>query len=93
MLGFKEPERGKDITETVLLDPIQSHEGGKMKYLHGNRSKELLITVPPGIREGQKIRLKGLGEEGKNGAEPGDLYLKILFKKPLLHRIKDLLGM
>jgi DnaJ-class molecular chaperone len=93
MLGFKEPEKGKDITETVLLDPIQSREGGKMKYLHGKRSKELLITVPPGIREGQKIRLKGMGEEGKNGGEPGDLYLRILFKKPLLHRIKDLLGM
>ena len=93
MLGLKQPERGRDLDETVLLDPIESREGGKMKYFHQKRSKELLITIPPGIREGQKIRLKGMGEEGKNGGEPGDLYLKILFKKPLLHRIKDLLGL
>ena len=30
---------------------------------------------------------------GTGGGEPGDLYLKVLFSKPLLHRIKDMLGM
>jgi len=93
MMGFKQPERGRDLNEMILLDPIESQEGGKMNYFHRKRSKELLITIPPRIQEGQKIRLKGMGEEGKNGGEPGDLYLKILFKKPLLHRIKDLLGL
>ena len=93
MLGFKEAQRGRDWYETILLRTTGVQQGGKIKYFHRRRSKELLITIPSGIREGQKIRLKGMGDEGKNGGEPGDLYLKILFRKPLLNRIKDLLGM
>jgi DnaJ-class molecular chaperone len=50
-----------------------------------------MVTILPGIKEGQKIRLKGMGEEGKNGGEPGDLYLNVKIKKPLLQRLKDLL--
>ncbi len=91
MFGFAQPEKGKDIYETILLDSAKSQNGGKIRYVHEKRSKELIVTIPPGIREGQKIRLKGMGEEGKNGGDSGDLYLKILFKKPLLYRIKDLL--
>jgi curved DNA-binding protein CbpA len=93
MLGYQEPKRGKDLHETILLNPLKGQNAGKIKYFHTKRSKELLITIPPGIREGQRIRLKTMGEEGKNGGEAGDLYLKILFRKPLLYRIKDLFGM
>lgn len=92
MFGLAQPERGKDIHETILLNAPKSQEAGKIRYVHQKRSKDLIVTIPPGIREGQKIRLKGMGEEGKNGGDPGDLYLKILFKKPLLYRIKDFLG-
>jgi len=93
MLGYQEAKRGKDLHETILINPLKGQNGGKIKYFHTKRSKELLITIPPGIREGQRIRLKTMGEEGKNGGEAGDLYLKILFRKPLLYRIKDLFGM
>ena len=93
MLGLQEAKRGEDLYETILLDPSLAQQGGKFKYFHERKSKELLITIPLGIREGQKIRLKGMGEEGKNGGERGDLYLKVLLRKPLLYRIKDLLGM
>jgi DnaJ-class molecular chaperone len=93
MLGLQEAQRGKDFHETILLNPIRAQQGGKIKYYHQKRSKELLITIPLDIREGQKIRLKGMGEMGKNGGESGDLYLRVLFNKPLLYRIKDLLRM
>jgi DnaJ-class molecular chaperone len=93
MVGVKEAARGRDLYGTILLDPSLVEQGGKFKYFHERKSKELLITIRPGIREGQKIRLKGMGEEGKNGGERGDLYLKVLLKRPLLYRIKDLLGM
>jgi len=93
MLGLQEAQRGKDLYETILLNPIRAQQGGKIKYYHQKRSKELLITIPLDIREGQKIRLKGMGEMGKRGGESGDLYLRVLFSKPLLYRIKDLLRM
>lgn len=93
VMSFNEAQRGRDWHESILINPVGVQQGGKIKYFHRRRAKELLITIPLGIREGQKIRLKGMGEEGKNGGEPGDLFLKILLRKPFLNRIKDLLGM
>jgi DnaJ-class molecular chaperone len=90
-LRIKDPVRGKDLEDVIYLDPRQALEGAKGKYLHRKRSKELIITVPSGIKEGQKIRLKGMGEPGKEGGDPGDLYLKVKIKKPLLEKVRKLL--
>jgi len=89
--GIREAVRGKDLEDVIYLDLRQALEGAKGKYLHRKRSKELIVTVPSGMKEGQKIRLKGMGEPGKDGGEPGDLYLNVRIKKPLLQRVKDLL--
>jgi curved DNA-binding protein len=43
------------------------------------------------MREGQKIRLKGMGELGRDGGEPGDLYLKVKIQKTLLQKVRQLL--
>jgi DnaJ-class molecular chaperone len=40
-------------------------------------------------REGQKIRLRSLGEEGKNGGMPGDLYLKVKICGSILKKIRE----
>ncbi len=88
---MREPERGKDLEDAIYLDPEQAREGAKGKYLHRKRSKELIIIVPPGMKEGQKIRLKGMGTPGSDGGESGDLYLKVKIKKPLLERVRELL--
>jgi len=46
--------------------------------------KTLAVKIPPGVREGSRIRLKGQGAEGLNGGERGDLYLKVrLLPHPL----------
>lgn len=37
--------------------------------------KNIRITIPAGIENGQKIRLKGYGEPGANGGPAGDLYI------------------
>ncbi len=92
VLGIEGTERGKDWQDVIVLDPRQAQEGGKVKYVHRKRSKELRVTIPPGIRGGQKIRLKGMGAEGRGGGEPGDLYLKVQISKPLFHKVRDILG-
>lgn len=91
-LGLTSPRRGQDWEEAILIDPATAREGGKVKYFHRRKGRELLIQVPPGIQEGQRIRLRGMGGEGKNGGEPGDLYLKVQIHQPLLERIKNLLS-
>lgn len=42
--------------------------------------REAVLEIRPGIEDGQIIKLKGLGEEGEPGAEPGDLYVRIKIK-------------
>jgi molecular chaperone DnaJ len=39
------------------------------------------ITLPPGIEDGDRLRVPGLGNAGESGAPPGDLYVEIAIKK------------
>jgi DnaJ-class molecular chaperone len=91
-LGLTLPQDGRDWHGTMEMTAEQASVGGKVRYFYKKRGKprDLLITVPPGIRDGQKIRLRGLGEEGRHGGEPGDFYLKVKIRTPFLERIKKL---
>ncbi len=43
---------------------------------HGLKKRTLMVTIPPGVEEGTRLRLKGLGKENKEG-ERGDLFLDV----------------
>jgi curved DNA-binding protein len=40
--------------------------------------KNMRITIPAGIKDGQVIKLKGKGGPGMNGGENGDLYITVM---------------
>jgi curved DNA-binding protein len=90
IFGVELPERGKDIRDGITLPLELAASGGRIKYSSKKVSKELLVKIPPGIKEGQHIRLKGLGKKGKGSGEPGDLLVKIRVRKPLFYRIAAL---
>ena len=62
-------------------------QGGKVVYLDERRSRRLNITIPPGMKEGQVIRLRGMG----GGGAGGDLYLKVAIRRPVLKKVREFL--
>jgi molecular chaperone DnaJ len=42
-----------------------------------SKRRQLSVRIPSGIEAGKRIRLKGLGNPGRNGGLPGDLYLRV----------------
>ena len=44
------------------------------------KKKELVVEVPPGVRDGETIRIKKEGEAGILGAPAGDLYVRVIIK-------------
>ncbi len=58
---------------TVIKDPCTSCHGRGRTV----ENRKLAVKVPPGVDEGDRIRLTGEGEVGRNGGPPGDLYVEI----------------
>jgi DnaJ-class molecular chaperone len=83
------PERGEDIDDVVKLPPALARAGGPFAYFHREKEKKLVVRIPPGVREGQRIRLGGMGRRGTGGGEAGDLYLRVEIRKPIFQRIMD----
>jgi molecular chaperone DnaJ len=51
------------------------------------KKKTLNVKVPQGVDNGDRIRLTGEGEAGRNGGPPGDLYVEIRVKEhPIFER-------
>ena len=52
--------------------------------------KQLEVKIPPGVKDGSRIRIAGKGEPGYGGANSGDLYLIMSVKPhPLFERRED----
>ncbi len=50
-------------------------------------TKRLAVKVPAGVDNGDRIRLAGEGEAGRNGGPPGDLYVEIVVREhPIFER-------
>src|SRR5881296_268823 len=50
------------------------------------KDREISLTIPPGIDDGQQLRVAGEGEAGLRGGPTGDLYVLIRLKEHQLFR-------
>lgn len=91
LFGSVKEQRGRDISDIILVSPWLALRGGKVQYRHKAREKTLIVTIPPGVKQGQKIRLKGMGAPGRSGGGPGDLIITLRVGSSPLNALKELL--
>lgn len=82
--------QGADQEVELELSVEEAYQGGR-RWLSisgpsGPRSVE--VDIPPGVTDGQRIRLTGQGGKGTGGAPPGDLYLVVRIAPHSRYRVE-----
>jgi DnaJ-class molecular chaperone len=68
--------RGSDVHYRLALDFLDAINGGKQQLTLPDGSV-LDVTIPPGTRDGQTLRLRGKGRPGIGDGPPGDALIEI----------------
>lgn len=74
------PAHGRDYEHTVRIGLEDAHRGTTLNLQLDDAeggARTLEVTIPPGVSEGQKLRLRGRGGKGRHGGADGDIYLHI----------------
>ena len=69
--------RGADLAAEVAIDLVEAPCracGGGGRVL---TERELDVEIPPGIHDGQRIRISGEGHAGALGGRSGDVYVRV----------------
>jgi curved DNA-binding protein len=77
--------RGRDIESDILVTLEEALKGSERTVslqridprTGQTTTQTLKVRIPPGVREGQAIRVAGMGGDGIGRGRPGDLYLRV----------------
>lgn len=76
----RQPAEKKHIKADVAISLQQAYEGTSRTIRVGN--EKMKVKIPPGIEDGQQLRLKGKGSSSVQGGPKGDLLLTIRIDVP-----------
>ena len=80
--------KGQDFNAELHLDLKDIYHTQKQTLTVNG--KNIRITIPAGVENGQTIRIAGHGGPGANGGPAGDLYITFQIKKhPVFRRVKN----
>lgn len=74
--GFGGPTRGQDLTARATVDFTTAIKGETIT-LQGEDGKPFKVKIPAGVKDGQRIKLKGRGRPSPDGGENGDIVVLI----------------
>jgi curved DNA-binding protein len=88
--GAAGPIRGADQEAELVLSVEEAYQGGPRHItLTGTAGpREYDVTIPPGVADGQRIRLAGQGGRGRGDAGAGDLYLVVRIAPHPYYRVE-----
>jgi curved DNA-binding protein len=96
--GFEDEEfaeRGRDIEGDILVTLEEALRGSvrtvNVRHTVGRsvKTETHQVKIPPGVTDGQKLRVAGRGEAGSNGGASGDLYLRVRLAKHPDFEVED----
>lgn len=70
------PHRGRDQEHEIEIT-LEEAFHGTTRTLEWEDGKRIEAKIPPGVKNGSRIRLSGQGGYGSGGGQAGDLYLKV----------------
>jgi DnaJ-class molecular chaperone len=79
--------KGEDVQANVSVSLADSVHGTKARVSLPT-GRDLEISVPAGIEEGQQIRLKGQGQQSPLGGPPGDAIVTVHIAKHPFFRVE-----
>jgi curved DNA-binding protein len=73
--GKPAPTTGADLEYELSLDFLSAIRGTTttIRLSQGDDTETLSVKIPPGVKEGSRIRIRGKGQPGRGGR--GDLYI------------------
>ena len=74
--GYREPTKGRDGVSRVTID-LQTALAGTDVTLEGPGGKKITARVPAGVKDGQKVRLRGKGHPSPDGGKAGDVIITV----------------
>ena len=82
--NIKSPIQGENVETEIQISLEDAFFGSKkdisLRTISG-KMKKFEVTIPAGIRDGEKLRLIGQGLPGENGGKNGDLLIRININK------------
>ena len=88
--GGPQPQKGADVLTSATLDLRDAVAGTTVELTADGRTMK--VRIPAGVRDGQKIRLRGKGRAGLNGGENGDMVVTIAIKKHPVYSVDPVDG-
>ena len=74
--GAAGPARGRDERYALAIDLLIAVAGGtRRRTLPDGRTLD--VRIPPGLEDGQTLRLRGQGAAGRNGGSTGDALIQV----------------
>jgi curved DNA-binding protein len=70
------PTRGRDSQHSIPINLEEAFHGAT-RLLQWEDGRKIEAKIPPGVKTGSKIRLRGQGEKGTGGGQTGDLFLRV----------------